>query len=79
VVLRTVKPCSILAVSQRFGGTCCLHLQGLTEDGGNIFVFVGTQSEDYIFTLKTANSMFAKTLIIFNIRRGSSLKAEVVL
>jgi hypothetical protein len=27
-VFRVVKPCSVVVGYQRFGGPCCLHLQG---------------------------------------------------
>jgi hypothetical protein len=30
-VLQDVKPRSVVDRSQRFGGTCCLHLQGTSE------------------------------------------------
>jgi hypothetical protein len=76
MVLRIVKPHSILAVYQRFGGTYCLHLHSLTEDRGNIFLFVGTQPGDYTFTLKTAVAMFAETSTVLSLRRYALPKAE---
>jgi hypothetical protein len=38
VVCWVVVPRNLLAVFQRFEGTCCFHLQGLSEEGYEVTV-----------------------------------------
>jgi hypothetical protein len=48
-VIWVVTPCSVMVHYQRFGGPCCLHLQGeVSEDGGSIDLWnVGILPQHY--------------------------------
>jgi hypothetical protein len=58
VALWVVTPCDVIGDYQRFGETCCFHLQGISEDGVNTF-YRNVHNELQGVTTQTAIITFA--------------------
>jgi hypothetical protein len=63
VVFRLMTPCSDVVEYQRFGGSCCLHLQGEVT-----YTYAHFPSTIH-FTLKIEAAWFSRTLVSYHITK----------